>query len=416
MEINCLNDPLESRVTDPGRVRDGILRLRPRTWREAVVWGVALTAGAIAFSIALGEMFLGLTLALGLIWVVRERPVLIHPLTTIGTGLYVVWALLSLVLGAESLGWGKSPRLIWLLALPLTAMAVRTKAEISFLLKALAFGCGALALLVLIGNPLAAMRGPGDFMTRLIDQGSMTDGQMLMVGCSVTVGLWGVDRGVGRSGRGWMILLALLGAALAINLKRGSWICTGLILAIFFFRRWGWKAPVILALLAGLILLLPAARRRLMELPQEFDAGRGGRMTMWCKIAPELIRRHPWGIGYGSLSNRLMREVAPEVELNRNHLHSNPVQVTVELGWLGLGIFMAWMLAAGVQARRSFRMTGRDWGVWGAGLALAGLIANGLVEYNLGDTELLVVYSVLLGLLSAGISGPPTAQERTVAV
>jgi O-antigen ligase len=411
MEINCLNDPAEK----PGGIRDAERGLRPWTWHQAVLWGLALSLGAITFSIVLGEVVLGLTLVLGMIWWVRDRPILARPLITVFAGLYVVWALLSLVIGAESVGWGKSPRLIWMLALPLTAMAVRTKGDFHFLLKALACGCGILALLVLVGNPLSAMRGPGDYMTRLIDQGSMTAGQMLMVGCAAAVGLWGVERASGRSGRGWVILLAFLGLALVVNLKRGSWICAFLILAVFFSRRLGWKALLVLALLAAMIVLIPAARRRLVELPREFDAGRGGRMTMWCKIAPELVRRHPWGIGYSALTNRLMREIAPEVELNRNHLHSNPVQVTVELGWLGLGLYLAWMLSALGQARRTLHLAGGDGGVFAAGLALVGLMANGLVEYNLGDTELLVMYSILLGLLSAGIPSLPVTRDRSVA-
>jgi O-antigen ligase len=418
MEITRVTNLTETRgpAEFSGRVSAGIKGLRPTTWRESVLWGLALTAGAITFSIALGEALLGLTLVLGAIWVVRERPVLTRPLTTLSAGVFVVWALISVGLGAESTGWGKSPRLIWMLALPLTALAVRTKNDIYFLLKALTWGGGILALLVLIRNPLAVLRGPGDFMSRLIDQGSMTNGQMLMVCCVAAAGLWGVDRAAGRAGRGWLILLALLSAALVVNLKRGSWICAFLILAVFFSRRLGWKAPVILALLAGLILLIPAARRRLVELPHEFDAGRGGRMTMWCKIAPELIRRHPWGIGYAALTNRLMREVAPEVELNRNHLHSNPIQITVELGWLGLGIYLAWMLAALGEARRTLTMTGGDGGIWAAGLALIGLMANGLVEYNFGDTELLVVYAILMGLLSAGILTKPATGEKEVVV
>lgn len=376
---------------------------RPRWGREAILWGLALAAGTMSFSIVLGESVLGLTLLAGLIWVVRERPRVVHPQVTLAAGVYALWALLSLLVGAESGGWGKSPRLIWLLALPLTAMAVRTRRDFGLILAGFALGSGILALRVLIENPLVAGRVPEAFMARLIDQGSMTAGQILMVGCVLSVGLWASARAEGHSGRGWMMLAVLVALALAVNLKRGSWICAFLMLAFFFSRRLGWKTWGWMALFAALLLLLPAARQRLAELPREFDADRGGRMTMWTKIAPELMRRHPWGIGYSALTNRLMRDVAPEVELNRNHLHSNPVQVAVELGWLGLGIYLVWMLAVMKQARRVLRVSGGDWGVWAAVLAVAGLIANGLVEYNLGDTELMVISAILWGLLSAGL-------------
>ena len=35
-------------------------------------------------------------------------------------------------------------------------------------------------------------------------------------------------------------------------------------------------------------------------------------------------------------------------------------------------------------------------------LLLAGLMLNGLVEYNFGDTEMMFVYAVMMGLAVAG--------------
>ncbi len=275
------------------------------------------------------------------------------------------------------------------------------------MIQGLAVGCGILAVLVAVGNPLYALRGGGDFMTQLIDRGSMTDGQMLMIGAILAVGLWGAARVEGRSGWGWLGLALLVGLALAINLKRGSWLAALVVLAAFFGRRWGWKAPVGLALFAAAVLLIPAARHRLAELPREFDAHRGGRMTMWRKIAPELLQRHPWGIGYSALTNDRMREVAPEVEMNRNHLHSNPIQIAVEMGWLGLGLYLGWMLIAAAQARRLLAATRWDPPLWAAALALLGLFLNGAVEYNFGDTELLVMYAILFGVMAAPLIPVP---------
>jgi hypothetical protein len=104
-----------------------------------------------------------------------------------------------------------------------------------------------------------------------------------------------------------------------------------------------------------------------------------------------------------------MREIAPEVERDRDHLHSNPVQVLVATGWLGLAVYLAWMTHAVVSSIRFTRLS-RDGPPAERSaalillLSLLGLLANGLVEYNLGDGEILIVYGFLLGCTSAGLA------------
>ena len=161
---------------------------------------------------------------------------------------------------------------------------------------------------------------------------------------------------------------------------------------------------MVLLLIIVSVLAVPSVRFRLSQMRNEFDFNSVGRMTMWTKVAPGLIRDHPWGIGYGQLKNETMRLYAPEVEADRSHLHSNFPQVLVETGWLGLGVYFAWMaLAVGIATRR----VRESWNSGPGGripalvllLMLCSLLLHGVVEYNFGDTELQILLAMILGIL-----------------
>ena len=130
---------------------------------------------------------------------------------------------------------------------------------------------------------------------------------------------------------------------------------------------------------------------------------------MWTQVTPALFREHPWlGIGYRSLTNEMMRKVAPEVERNRDHLHSNLCEVLVETGLIGLGLYLLWMGAALWDAARYAWRSRRGGIVTDRALSLAlvlmflGLLGNGLVEYNFADAEIVLAYGLVMGLAAAG--------------
>ena len=108
------------------------------------------------------------------------------------------------------------------------------------------------------------------------------------------------------------MLLAVEILALILNFKRGTWFCAFGMGALFMLLQV--RARYVLALLAlgALTLAAPTVRQRLAGLSGEFREGGGGRMTMWTRIAPPLVREHPWkGIGYRALTNERMRALAP---------------------------------------------------------------------------------------------------------
>jgi hypothetical protein len=366
-----------------------------------------LVAGmcAIAFSISLGQLFFACMFPCLLTGLLLRRSIPRLPALAWLAFAFMVYALWTVARSPVAPGLPREAlAVLWFLVLPATILLVTATARAAFLIKAFIVGCCIRAGVVLIIRPIAAMRDSRDFITALIDRGSMTDGQLLMLGVVATAAIIFIRRQQHRPCAVWMFALALETAGLIVNLKRGSWFCTVAVLLLMFLVRGGWKYCLLTTLAVCAMLLLPPVRVRLAQLPHDIQYA-GGRTTMWFKIAPAMVRTHPvFGWGYSVLDAELLRRVDPGVEPERNHLHSNPVNIVVETGVTGLALYLLWMVV----------------GVWQAGLAvvrqraahddlpaialavammLLALFANGLVEYNFGDAELMLVYAALFGVL-----------------
>jgi O-antigen ligase len=271
--------------------------------------------------------------------------------------------------------------------------------------RALILGCGVLAVKICIGNPIKALGNPiPDFLTALIDKGSMTAGQMLMLSIVALVAMMALGQTKTERFASWpAVLLAVQVAALIVNFKRGSWFCAIILVGAVLVSRASRKVWVVFLAAILALLLLPPVQVRLKQLGKEFNLDGGGRLTMWFRVTPFLIQERPMGVGYGSLTSRIMRYASRYVEPGRNHLHANLPQVLVETGWLGLAAYTLWMFAVlrdGLRWTRRTRAGPDEHALALVFLLLfAGLLLNGFVEYNFGDTELMIVYAVIMGAM-----------------
>ncbi|HMO03158.1 MAG TPA: O-antigen ligase family protein [Kiritimatiellia bacterium] len=237
--------------------------------------------------------------------------------------------------------------------------------------------------------------------------GNMRDPQFYMVGLCLVAGL---VLGGAWSMRYPPTAAALLfsAAGLLIHFKRGAWTATlgGLVVIALVSRRW--KPVVWSAAVLAVVLLSPAVRERVGQIGREFDIERGGRMLLWTEVGPALIAEHPFGVGWKAVKHEDFLAVSDRVEPRLNHLHNNLMQVTLELGWLGVLAWTAWMVAIGRTAWRACRpaagvaadpvRAGLGLGVLGA---FAAMMFNGLVEYNFGDSEIFMMLMVLMGWAAA---------------
>ena len=368
-----------------------------------------------AFALPVGRAFLVLCLlaTVAHLLIRRERPRM--TLTAWLWLLFAGLAALASVLGpSPARGLLNLDKLAWFVGIPLAATLVNSSDRLSWLLGSYAAGSGVLSVKMIVRSVVRAKalmaEQPAEFDNwgdALIHVGSMTDAQRLMLGALVVLGLILAFARNPRTLLLWIPLLLLQLAALVLSFKRGSWICTFAMAGLLVALRTNWKYLLVLLAAALCLLAVPKVRSRLGNLSEEFRADKGGRLTMWFAIAPELVKRHPMGMGPRVLTNDMMREIAPEVEHNRDHLHSNVAQVLVATGWLGFVVWLGWMAAGLVDGIRFLRRTRDAEGDDEIGavillLMLLALLLNGLVEYNFGDGELVLVYGLVMGCMNAG--------------
>lgn len=384
-------------------------RMQDFTVAEWAFYALLALVFTIPFSIAMGQVWAVCCLLLFPVALYRKQVRLAMPAVMWLAGAFII---LSVFLS----GWqgscaglpGRAGKLFWFVLIPVTASLVNAPGRDRKVVWAFLGGCAVLGLKDLVEYPVAAFRKPvPDYLTALIDKGSMTDGQMLMLGVVGSFLLLVVALKERRAAWWQWAILVAQGAGLVINFKRGSWFCAIILIGVMVLMNFRWKAWLLATVVVVGFLLLPPVQTRLGELRKEFNVEGGGRLTMWFKIAPVLVQEHPGGIGYGCLTNDKMRRTFSRVEPNRNHLHANWAQVLVETGWLGLFLYLAWMMKSladgAARARRGSGAPGGNQAVaWVLLLMLCGLLLNGLVEYNFGDTEMMFVYAVMIGTVASG--------------
>lgn len=386
----------------------------------SAIWARRLLLAAVAvvtFSVALGQFMLALACVPLALWLARARPAL--PPLLIPALLFLAIAWLTLAFNTGKPDFSRMTKLLWFVALPAAAWLLRDERSVRHLLWAFALGCSALAVKTLVMVPVGAWKllrvAPEyaqNFPHALTLQGSMPDGQMLMLGLVATLGLLLIQRAA-RQPVGFVIALFLLQVAgFILNLKRGSWIVAVLLLVIFVLMKLTWKHTLLIVLIIAGALCLPPVRVRLTTLERDFNPNIGGRATMWLCVAPALIKAHPWGIGYRQLTNEKMRAVAPNVEADRDHLHNNALTVLVETGWAGLAAYVFWMGWALVDAIRRWRTARTESEAAAIAtlvllLMFGGLLLNGVVEYNFGTSRLMIAAGVIMGAGVLGRVGKP---------
>jgi O-antigen ligase len=267
-------------------------------------------------------------------------------------------------------------------------------------------GATVLSAFDLVRVPLEVLGG-----TPLFDTGNMRDPQMYMVSVCLLVAAiaW---RGPRRGRAALVGLLALNALGLVLHFKRGAWFACvfGLVVMALAARRKRWL--VIVAACALALLAVPQVRERLSLLEDVRNPEMGGRYVLWTHVAPQLLRQYPQGMGWAAIQHEDLARFGMYVQPKLSHLHNNVIHTAVELGWPGLAVWLGWM---GLTALVFFRAyvgrressPGRAWLALGCLGGFAGLMMNGMVEYNFGDTEILMLACLLMAFGAYLVSIPP---------
>jgi len=187
----------------------------------------------------------------------------------------------------------------------------------------------------------------------------------------------------------FLFCLPVLCSALLLNLKRGPvfGVMTAIVLLSIFYKKY---IPLLISvLLITAAFLIPSVRDRFDASNQDFF-GSGGRSEMW-SIGSMLVRKNPLGVGYDN--SNIIRNYSETIPRELSHFHNNFLNVTVETGWIGLAAFLTFFLVVlkyGASHRELYPF---------AAAVLAMLVA-GLVEYNFGDTKVLLLLFLMVGFLA----------------
>jgi len=186
--------------------------------------------------------------------------------------------------------------------------------------------------------------------------------------------------------------------ALVVSQTRGVWLGALFGLATLAAVR----APRLLGVVAAAVLLLLVLRpASLGERLTVHDASSLDRYYMWQAGLDMVLDRPVFGQGPGMILVTYPRYRWPEApNPQAPHLHNNPLQIAAERGVPGLVFFLWWYAAALSAARDETRLargggpgcTRADAAAGAAALALlVAIFVAGLVEYNLGDSEVLML-------------------------
>ncbi len=239
---------------------------------------------------------------------------------------------------------------------------------------------------------------------------------------AVAVGLF-VSLPFKRRLMGLLLLIGIMGFcyALLLTVTRAAWlgflVSTAVIVLFGTSRRAILLIGLIsLPLIAGGLFFLQ--QKRNVSFIDQRDQSTTWRQTVWTEGTALLVskpRHLIFGIGMDSIKSH-WREwgMFDNGRIPRGHMHSNLLQIALERGIPALGL---WLLLLGVYARTLMRLHGRVQGestedaqpgvlgIWiERGLVLgalggsAGFFVSGLVHYNWGDSEVVMIFYLIMGL------------------
>lgn len=232
-----------------------------------------------------------------------------------------------------------------------------------------------------------------------------------------------------------LLLFALAGIifALLLTVTRASWLAFlvsgGLMLLLGTSRR-----MIVVACACAIPLVLAGAlllqQKRHVGLIDQMDASTTWRETVWREGFHLLVskpRHLIVGIGMDSLKRHWRQwGLFDEGRIPIGHMHSNPLQIALERG---VPAFLVWLILLGlyaftlartlrelrkeesstiVKAQGKQEAVGSDSAMLGAWIdrgiilgalgGLAGFFVSGLVHYNWGDSEVVMIFYFIMGL------------------
>ena len=222
----------------------------------------------------------------------------------------------------------------------------------------------------------------------------------------------------------FFVAFACMGAVLLLTITRASQLA--LMISCFLILVAGRNRKLLLAMA---VIALPIVIGGLIYLQQQRHVGffdtqdesTQYRLTMWrdgVRLWTSSPRNFVFGIGMDSIKSHWQEwNMFDGGRLPVGHFHSTPMQLLVERGlpalllWLGvLGTYVSYLWKG---IRRELAEPRTDWRSLGILLGclggVSGFVASGMVQYNLGDSVVAMLFFLLMGL---GVRVAELAKDR----
>ena len=215
--------------------------------------------------------------------------------------------------------------------------------------------------------------------------------------------------------------------SMLMTLSRGAWVSLALAAVIYVFFKEKRLIPVFFLLGIAAVPFLPQSiLLRLRTLMNPADSSYSTRIEIWQTIAP--ILKDYWLTGLGLGNETLLRVSKNYYSFIAkgsipSHSHNLYLQIWVEIGIFGITSFLAFILTTVKKSIKSIVHPG-DEGIKNvliAGLAsLAGLLANGMIEYVWFDRRVMLFFWAAVGIILAALViqakvdtvNPKSAEEK----
>lgn len=382
-----------------------IERERPLTSLGFVL--VAICLGVVQFSIFLAQTTFALATLVWLIVLFRERRLSDVPPFFVPLLVYAALTLVSATMSPDPrASFWDSRQLFLLLMVPIVARLARGDRAAMVINVIIALGAAG----AVVGIVQFAMFGFDDLSKRPVGALShyMTYSGVLMLVTGAAVSRLLFHRGE----RIWpAIAVPALVVALGATYARNAWV--GVFVAVVcLLALKNWKLIVIAPVAAVILVALAPAgiRQRALSMFDLNDPTNRDRRAM-LKVGAGMIQDHPFfGVGPEMIQREYARYRPPDaVNPTNPHLHNVPVQIAAERGLPALAVWIWFIVVALRDLLRQVRH-GPDRSVAGAGLAaIIGMLAAGLLEYNFGDSEFLMLFLGLITLPFAAARAPAVA-------
>ncbi len=382
-----------------------------------------LAAGLIQVSIAASQIFLGVGIALFLIFK-RKLP---FPRIWIPLLLFFIWTILADALSPDPLGgYPQIKKFFVFLFIPLIYGVFRERFSKVYLLMAAwaaaATASGVLGLIQFVLKYLTAKRTGQNFYVMYVggritgfESHWMTFGALQLTVLSLVLAQWFFSNR--RMPRWAYLSVPILSAAIVLGWTRSIWLAT---IPAVLYLVWFWrpKMTLLVPLVAvAAFFIAPAGTRvRLTSLfaPHgETDSNRHRVVTF--RTGLEMIKAHPWfGIGPEEIKRNFNAYVPADVQRPLpvgyyGHLHNIYVQYAAERGLPGL-LLILWFIGQTVwdcvRAILRIRNEGRSQTLFvlhGTIAVTIGILVGGMFEYNLGDSEVLMMFVSVVALGYAAV-------------